>query len=90
MKKIALVFSLSILCVLGCVDDDVDPSDDPNQKGCATGIPDNSTTDERVFIICCTRAQAQGGSNTAAGGLEIFKNYTGLKWTAVEDCAECQ
>lgn len=83
-----LIHLLFALAILSCKEDDdgLNPND-PNTKGCLTGI--NSHGD-RVFIRCCTKSQFLAGSNTNHGGTSTWSYYSGHKWEPVNDCGECK
>lgn len=81
---VLLAMSLS---VFSCEDEE--KTDPLEQLGCVTGINKSGGTD-RVFLYCCKRREFLAGSNTNAGGREIFKYYRSFEFKVVKSCSECQ
>ena len=84
MKTILSILFASLL-FMGCSEDD--PAKD-SKLGCMTGIP-KAGAPVRTFYRCGTYEQFLAGDNVAAGGTDIFDNYTNHQWAKVSDCSKC-
>lgn len=76
-----------LLALVSCKEEDgIDPND-PDQKGCMTGV--SKSSGQRVNLRCCTQQEYLAGSNVNAGGYAHWTNYTQHEWKAVANCSAC-
>ena len=78
----AVIFFILFL-FFGCAREEGGP-----KVGCVTGI--SKSTGELELVRCCTYEEYAAGSNTSAGGIAYWSNYTAHKWEDAKNCEECQ
>lgn len=86
--RLMAIFALLTLAIYLFSCEEEEKVDALDQLGCVSGVNKSGGTD-RVFLYCCKRREYLAGSNTNAGGRDIFKYYKSFEFKVVSNCSEC-